>query len=344
MQTTHDPARRATTAIAAVLALSFTPVLAQNASTEVLDGPIINVPPVSTTSTVEPATMPAAARASRPAPVLVLPDVSAESAPAPAVPVMQPSPGAAARTTTARPVMQTGQAPELARSKPVSTVPAVTNQGEPIADDIVANDGREEILPPVAAADPAPTAQPAPQQSEDVTELLALVLVALLGLVAAIFAFAMLRRRRSAILAAAPKVAAPRKPFTEPVAPVASVAGPVPMTESVPVLDRAPASALASEGAAVPLPSRVPATIEERDALLKRMLDAKPDRANPFINRRARLHRARLILQSLGRKFENARPWIDLSDYPNNWPALARRRADARAAFAPAPYRVLEPA
>jgi hypothetical protein len=74
------------------------------------------------------------------------------------------------------------------------------------------------------------------------------------------------------------------------------------------------------------------------------MIDAPPDRANPFTDRRARLRRARLILQSLGRTFENAKPWIDLSDYPENWPALAHRRADARAAFEPAPVREYEAA
>ncbi|HTN13536.1 MAG TPA: hypothetical protein VL094_01895 [Sphingomonadaceae bacterium] len=77
---------------------------------------------------------------------------------------------------------------------------------------------------------------------------------------------------------------------------------------------------------AVELPRAVPASFEERDALLKRMLDARPDRANPFRSRRARLKRARLILQSIGRKFERADPWIDLADYPNVWPELARRK------------------
>ncbi len=78
--------------------------------------------------------------------------------------------------------------------------------------------------------------------------------------------------------------------------------------------------------AAVDLPRVLPAQFEERDALLRRMLDAPPDKANPFRSRRARLKRARLILQSIGRRFERADPWIDLSDYPHVWPELARRR------------------
>ena len=91
----------------------------------------------------------------------------------------------------------------------------------------------------------------------------------------------------------------------------------------------------------MPLPAQLPESYEERDALLKRMMDAPPDRANPFTDRRARMRRARLILQSLGRKFENAKPWIDFSDYPENWPALARH---PQPAAAPMRTRELEPA
>src|SRR5690606_40875264 len=88
----------------------------------------------------------------------------------------------------------------------------------------------------------------------------------------------------------------------------------------------APAPNLVHTGAAVPLPSRMPQSFAERDALLRQMITAKPDRANPFTTKRARLKRARLILQSLGRDFGDREPWIDLSQYPSNWPELARRR------------------
>ena len=67
----------------------------------------------------------------------------------------------------------------------------------------------------------------------------------------------------------------------------------------------------------------------KREALFKRMVEAKPDKANPFTDRRARMKRARLIIASLGRDFGDARPWIDLSQYPNNWPELARRYPQA---------------
>ena len=83
------------------------------------------------------------------------------------------------------------------------------------------------------------------------------------------------------------------------------------------------AGALPSDGAAVDLPAKAPENYEERSALLERMVAARPDRANPFTDHRARLHRARLILQSLGVTFDRE-PRIDLSQYPNNWPELAR--------------------
>ena len=81
-----------------------------------------------------------------------------------------------------------------------------------------------------------------------------------------------------------------------------------------------------ADGAAVVLPERVPEAFAERDALIKRMVAAKPDRANPFRSRKARLRRARLILQSLGRKFAGREPRIDFSQYANNWPAQARKQ------------------
>ena len=82
-------------------------------------------------------------------------------------------------------------------------------------------------------------------------------------------------------------------------------------------------------GAAVALPSKMPATFEERSALIDRMVAAKPDRANPFKSPIQRRHRAKLILQSLGADFSDREPWIDLSQYPANWPELARRNTAA---------------
>jgi hypothetical protein len=90
-----------------------------------------------------------------------------------------------------------------------------------------------------------------------------------------------------------------------------------------------PSPSVAHTGASVPLPAKMPETFEERDALMKRMIAAKPDRANPFTSPIQRYKRAKLILQSLGRDFGDAEPWIDLSQYPQNWPELARRKQAA---------------
>ena len=83
-------------------------------------------------------------------------------------------------------------------------------------------------------------------------------------------------------------------------------------------------TATLDDGAAVDLPARLPEAHEERAALFERMVDARPDKAKPFPERHARARRARLIMQSLGRTFDRE-PLIDLSQYPNNWPELARQ-------------------
>ncbi len=130
----------------------------------------------------------------------------------------------------------------------------------------------------------------------------------------------------------APPVRHSAQPLAEPAAPAAVAATVTPLTIQPlfgqPLFGRPTGASTVRRrgGEAVDLPRRLPARFEERDALLFRMLDAPPDKANPFRSRRARLKRARLILQSIGRKFEHADPWIDLSDYPHVWPELARRK------------------
>lgn len=87
--------------------------------------------------------------------------------------------------------------------------------------------------------------------------------------------------------------------------------------------------AMTGYGATAALPRELPRDPAEREALLERMVAAKPDRANPFVSRKARRKRARLILQSFGRRFENGRSRIDLSQYPQHWPELAQPRPAA---------------
>ena len=324
MRTSLLTPRSAPTAIAAVLALSSIPALGQEAAVAPLDGPIVTSP--AATSVTVPA---------EPAPVLVVPDVSSVEA---AEPAAQTTARATPAQPQARSALATTRAAPVAASAAAPAADPVVAESEPPA---AAVETEAELPPAMPAGEPT-NIQPTPEQATDITAVLGLILVTLLGLVLAIFAFAYLRRRRAALIgseaAPARRVEAPRETAPRP---VASVAEPAPLAEPVPVLDRAPTRVLRSNAAAVPLPAQLPESYEERDALLKRMMDAPPDRANPFTDRRARMRRARLILQSLGRKFENAKPWIDFSDYPENWPALARQ---PQPAAAPMRTRELEPA
>jgi hypothetical protein len=80
---------------------------------------------------------------------------------------------------------------------------------------------------------------------------------------------------------------------------------------------------------ATSLPRELPPTVQEREALLDRLVAAPPDRANPFRSRKARRKRARLIMQSIGRRFANGKLRLDLSQYGSVWPELAGRQSAA---------------
>ncbi len=127
--------------------------------------------------------------------------------------------------------------------------------------------------------------------------------------------------RRAATVVERPKIHHPAPIHAEPEPETTSFAAPVTPT---PIHSTAPAASLAHSGAALALPRTMPESFEERAALMERMVAARPDRANPFRSPIQRRHRAKLILQSLGRTFDRE-PWIDLSQYPQNWPELARR-------------------
>ena len=201
----------------------------------------------------------------------------------------------------------------------MAATPAPANDVAPLPDEAAA---------PVAAA-PTPAPQPTPAQTNDVVGTLGIVLLALLALAILAAGLLFLRRRHPvaaeveetpvvADTAEEPSPVYAAEPVAEPVAPT-----PIRRRDANPV-----AGALPSDGAAVDLPAKLPESYEERSALLDQMVAAKPDRANPFTDRRARLRRARLILQSLGTTFERE-PQIDLSQYPNNWPELQRPRYKA---------------
>ncbi len=264
-----------------------------------------------------------------PAPTIVVPDIAPPLAepfipesPAPAAepeadPVPAPSRAEtppAAREQAVAPREVSGEAPAAveAASEPV---PA---GAEPVVPPPMA--GEQVVLAPEFAVDDG--AQPS---GEAPLGLIAGVLAAIGVIALAIWGFVAIGRRSRPKRAAAPVVerpvmaaASPTPPRTAPVGTVTPLATPRPA-----------ASSLAHSGAAVSLPRELPATFAEREALFRRMVDAAPDRANPFASRKARTKRARLILQSLGRDFGEVEPWIDLSQYPQNWPELARRNRAA---------------
>lgn len=365
MKHTTHLARCATAAIAAALALGSTPLLAQDAgpadTTAVPEvAPPVAAPPVTVTPTVAPVPAPAA-----PA-VVSHPVVQQVQYPVVAAPADEPSAAPAApRKAVAAPVTKT----VTKTTTQTATRTAPVAAASPAANDVAAPSDAANVLPPAPVVAAPLTGEQVQSATETHSNqsLNLIVLGALLVLVLAILAViyrAFARRDRTA-RAAAP-VVTPRQtsmprpaPVAVPVAPSAPVAPAAPpeiaAVTATPVRADRPAEptyaeptpirrqnvsfgsagrsatpgGLPSAGASVDLPARVPEDYEERSALLKRMIEAKPDKANPFRNRKSRTKRARLILQSLGRKFEHNDPWIDLSQYPNNWPELARRYSQA---------------
>lgn len=320
--------RYAGSAIAAALALASTSSLAQDAAApfQPAPEPVIVIPDLPAPAAPEPTT--------------VLPTTQPETVqPSPSVetPEPQAAPAPVATTTRTRVTTTTTRtaapestariaAPEPTAAEPVAALPPATT-AEPVA---------------VAPVEPV-TTTPTPVAANDNTGLLALILGGLVVLALAIWGFVAIGRRKPVRRYAAETTAQPVPVTPVPVTPKPVVAAPVavpvaatPRTEQRldgPSFATRPApattGALPHAGASVALPARVPEDFAERDALMKRMIAAKPDRANPFTDRGARTRRARLILQSLGRDFGETEPWIDLSQYPNNWPELARKRSAA---------------
>ncbi|RXZ65789.1 hypothetical protein [Pelagerythrobacter rhizovicinus] len=340
MLKTRHHLRSAPIAIAAMLALGSTSASAQSTpatpTASAPSEPIVLQLPVAPTTTAPATASPSTTVATPPAtqPLGVVLDLP----PAPAADETEPEAAASAPRTRA--------AGSLAEPEPASerlAPPAAARDPAPAAALISAEaDARatEVSLPAEAAAASAPPAagipepaaiEPVPDAEPDWIALIALALVGLIPLTLAFLAFAWFRRRSRRAgkleMAAAERQAEPgaTAPIENEPVPVAAGRGSEPerAREARGLLDSYRSHP--ATGAAVVLPPELPETFEERDALLKQMIAAKPDRANPFRSTRARARRARLILQSLGRKFENVRPRIDLSEYTANWPALARR-------------------
>uniref|UniRef100_UPI0035C872D8 hypothetical protein n=1 Tax=Qipengyuania sp. TaxID=2004515 RepID=UPI0035C872D8 len=269
-------------------------------------------------------------------PAIVLPEpVVEESTP---VAATNPAANASARPAQSTATVSTrNSSPEpVARTEPAAGTAGdvATNDVQPATapQPITSSDALgNELMTGATTASSQPLAAAAPAEptvaSDNGTNELAIagVLGALgLAAVGGIAFLASRRRRTSGTIAEA----TPIERTLEPAAPVGVKRQNVATTYAAPERQAAPAMAYAppaytsTNGDPVPLPSSAPTSYAERDSLLRRLIDAKPDRANPFKSPAARARRARLIIQSLGRNFENRKPRFDLSQYSNRWPAL----------------------
>ncbi|MBO6767924.1 MAG: hypothetical protein JJ901_06420 [Erythrobacter sp.] len=314
MNTTRPLLASAPVAIAAMAALHAPAAVAQDA-TAFMPEPL--VPPPIVASTPEPVSSPAPVivPAPEPAPVTAIELPEAE-------PVIEPpevreaEPVATTDTTRSTAPQQRAEAPAPAAVTPRTTAAPAdeTVTSAPTIEEATAASGPGEGQP---AAEAAPDSMPEPVNDSSDTALLFAVLGAGgIGL-AALLLLARRRRRREADVPVIqrPIVNAQRRIEREPR--VTAHDAPLPAMGSEP---SRPVGV--SRGAAVELPAELPRDPEERRRLLQRMIAAEPDRANPFASPKARAKRARLILQSIGTRFTDRKPSIDLSQYTNVWPEL----------------------
>jgi hypothetical protein len=338
--------RSATLAIAATLALGSTSLVAQSADPAAAPADTVVIPPP--VAVVPPAPV---------APVATTPPIQVsqpvvQAVPTPPVITPPPAPAETASRPAAKRTAAPGMAPTMAKRSPAAATAPVASA--PAPEPVVSPSEAAEVLPPAPIVDNSATTaaqQTQPARSPMLLNLIVLggLLLLVLGVLAVLYRRVARRNRAETVVpvertsrpVAMPRSEPARAAVPPEIAAVTAPAAPAmaepPCFEPTPIRRdmaspmRRPTTpgALPSAGAAVDLPARVPEDYEERSALLKRMIEARPDKANPFTNRKSRAKRARLILQSLGRKFEDADPWIDLSQYPNNWPELARRYSQA---------------
>lgn len=236
-----------------------------------------------------------------PAPVAVPSPVTAEPVASPSAAAPAATPSAAPRTEP-RPATTTRSA---ARSAPPaqSATPTTNNTAatavEPSAPPPAETAPADPV--PVAEAAPAPVAAPADEGGDNT-----LALAGLLGIVALGGAgiYAATRRRRAVYEEPASQeaayeptaaVASPPARLSQPgVMPMARTAEPLvvgtPEMVAEPEVRRPAAASFA-------MPGTVPSDPDARRELLERMVAAAPNDENPFTSRKARLRRARLILQ-----------------------------------------------
>ncbi|QSB44695.1 hypothetical protein IDJ81_00385 [Tsuneonella flava] len=287
-------------------------------------------------------------------PVEAAPVQQARTAPASAVSAPKAAneasvPEAANETTGQRSVATPRQAPTApaagASANTVRDASAVPSEGDAATSDnaagSVAGGAAMEMTGDVAAplaADVAPDPAQQPDRGEGIPFEILIALLAAGGIGAGTYLLLRSRSRRRAPALATAAPVRPRQPAPSAAEPafdrepqVTALDAPVQAASASRTASQPTAfagtyapyrSEPATDRGAVPLPDELPQTFEERDALLQRMIAAAPDRANPFRSPRARARRARLILQSLGRRFEKAKPRIDLRQYAYHWPAL----------------------
>ena len=311
MKKTRHLIASAPIAIAAMAALHTTAAGAQEAPTIVLDIP--EEAPAASTAPVVPSTAPVATTSPVPAPITVqLPEPEPVAEP----PVVnEAEPVATTQTTRAATREAPAPAPVAAtqQAEP-TTAPFANSQSEAAGEQPLAAATAPESAPPAAELTPV---QDPVSDGSGAALLFALLAVGGVGL-AAFLLFRSRRRKRDEEVPVIeqPVVAEPLSRDTETV-------GTTYDSEPAPAMRAEPITPVTSnKDVAVELPSEAPRNPVERDRLLKRMIDAKPDRANPFASHKARAKRARLILQSLGTRFTDRKPGIDLSQYTNVWPEL----------------------
>ena len=307
MQTKPPSSFCARAAIAAALAFGSTAGMAQEA-----DVPTIAPP----------------APAAAPAPTPGAPQVVTRSEPV--VQQVPAAPQAAPEAATAQPARPARSQPaprataqRTAPPAPVAVAPAaVAPAAAPAA--ILPSAPPAPVDPVVAPAPVAVTAPAAVAPVDDGltgTEAGLIALLAAAGLAGAGLLFARSRRKRDEDLFVEETAMAP--------APVA-MAGPAsePVPEPEPVFVREPALERFARPAA-PLPAGPVAAGDARTALLERMIAAEPDEDNPYVSRKRRVRRARMLLAE--REAAAPKGSGDQFDWRTYKPSSERSEAEDRA-------------
>ena len=322
MKHTNQLARSATVAIAAALALGSTPLLAQSADPTATTV----VPDVASPAASQPVaiTPPVIAPAPAAAPIAVShPVVQQVQYPTQATaPAAEPS---AAPATTHKTVTRTTTTTTKQSAPVAAAQPAPAPVAAPANDVTTAPSAAPVVVPaaPVAADQTAIASDLTQGTTTRTSPLLTLVvlgglMILVLAILAMLYrAFARRNRIERAVEAPAPRrVSAPPRPVAAPIPEptpmvtpeIAAVTATTPvradrpveptLTEPTPIRRQnvsfgatgrsATPGALPSAGASVDLPARVPEDFDERSALLQRMIEAKPDKANPFRYRKSR--------------------------------------------------------